>query len=118
MKLKLSILILSVALITGCAAYTIHPGAVSVTESKVYDAVNDAKNTIDIASSQLASGALPVRFKPLVNNLIAAYNVAYPALKAYDDAVHSGKPSDVALTQLTAAKAALDSALLAFKGAK
>jgi hypothetical protein len=53
-----------------------------------------------------------------VNNLIAAYNVAYPALKAYDDAVHSGKPSDVALTQLTAAKAALDSALLAFKGAK
>ncbi len=118
MKSLFAVLILNAVLITGCAGYVMHPGAVSVTESKVYDAVNDAKNTIDIASSQLASGALPVRFKPLVNNLIAAYNVAYPALKAYDDAVHAGKPADVALTQLTAAKAALDSALLAFKGAK
>ncbi len=117
MKNLFAVLILALAL-TSCAGYVIHPGAVSVTESKVYDAVNDAKTTIDIASSQLASGVLPVRFKPLVNNLIAAYNTAYPALKAYDDAVHAGKPADVALTQLTAAKAALDSALLAFKGAK
>lgn len=117
MKQILSVLCLSIAL-SGCAAYQIHPGAISVTESKAYDVVSDANSTINVARAQFASGVLPVRLKPFFDSLVDAYNVGYKALKAYDDAVKAGTAADALLTKLNAAKAALDTALLNFKGAK
>lgn len=105
-------------LLTSCGAYIVHPGAVSVAESKTYDLVNDANSIINISRAQFASGVLPDRLKPAFNKLVDAYNVAYPALQAYHDAVTKGLPADAKLTQLNAAKATLDASLAAFKGAK
>ncbi len=113
----ISIICLTVAL-SGCGHYAQHPGSFSLAESKVYDVVDEAHNVIDISRPQLASGALPARFKPAFDKLVDAYNVAYPALNAYHDAVSKGVPADAALVQLNAAKAALDAALAGFKGVK
>jgi hypothetical protein len=117
MKQLCSGLLLTLAL-SGCAGYIMHPGAVSVTESKIYDVVNDARNTIAIATPQLASGVLPVRFKPLLNDIITAYNLAFPALNAYDSAVRAGLPSDALLAKLNTAKVVLQTAMTAYKGAR
>ncbi len=117
MKKALAILILSLAL-SGCAGYVMHPGAVSVTESKIYDVVNDANSIINISRAQFAAGVLPDRLKPAFNKLVDAFNVAFPALNAYDSAVRNGLPADAKLAQLNAAKTTLESALASFKGAK
>lgn len=103
---------------SGCGKYIVHPGATSLAESKAYDVVNDAHNIIDVTRPQLASGALNARFKPAFNKLVDAYNVAFPALQAYHDAINKGIPADQALMQLVAAQAALNAALSEFKGVK
>ena len=90
-QLNASIAIASILLtLSACGAYMVHPGATSIAESKAYDVVNDAKNIIDVTRPQLASGALPPRFKPAFNALVDAYNVAFPALKASTSALNAG----------------------------
>lgn len=117
MKRFLAVVLLTLTF-SGCANYVMHPGAVSVFESKTYDAVNDANSLINYARPKLASGELPASLKPAFNKLVEAYNVAFPALKAYDDAVKAGQPSDLLLNKLTAARTTLLAALAAFRGAK
>lgn len=102
----------------GCANYVVHPGAVSVFESKTYDVINDANSIIEFTRPKLANGTLPATLKPAFNKLVEAFNTAFPALKAYDDAVHAGQPADLLLNKLTATRSALQAALTAFKGAK
>jgi hypothetical protein len=104
--------------LSGCAGYVQHPGSVNMVESKIYDVVSDAKSVIDYSRPQLASGVLPAKLKPAFTALVDAYNVAAPALKAYDAAVRAGQPADTKLIQLNAAMAALTQSLTAFKGAK
>ena len=113
-----SLLILLTVLMPACHGYVVHPGAYSVAESKVYDAISDAKNVIDISRPQLASGALPARFKPAFDKLVDSYNVAFPALKAYHEALDKGLPADAKLVQLNAAMAGLTASLTAFRGVK
>ena len=103
---------------SACHGYVVHPGALNTFESKAYDVIDDANNLINYARPKLADGSLPASIKPALNKLVEAYNVAYPALQAYDAAVRSGQPSDQLLNKLTAARSALQSALTAFKGAK
>ncbi len=93
MKL-LTVLLLTLALcVSGCATgpYIQHPGAHSIFESKIYDVFNDANNTLNIARPQLASGALPARFKDIVAALLPLQ--PRRALDAHD--LSHGHPSYV-----------------------
>lgn len=100
------------------AHYVMHPNALNVSESKAYDAVNDAKNILDVSEPLLKSGALPARFKPAYDALSDAYNKAFPVLQEYDKAARAGLPSDAKLAQLNALYPALQKAILEFKTVK
>ncbi len=118
MKKLLTVICLSVAL-TGCAHYVVHPGAANKFESVTYDTILTAKTLIDVSRDQFATGVLPARLKPLMNDgVIPAYNTASTALKEYDAVVQAGGFSDSKLSQLNAAMAALNKAIATFRSAK
>lgn len=118
MKIFTALCLVLMLTLSGCGRYVMHPGAVSVAESKTYDIVNDANSVINFSRPLLASGQLPARLKPAFDTLVDAFNVAYEALALYDNAVHAGLAADAKLTKLNAAKVSLVSALAAFKGAR
>lgn len=73
------------ALLTGCNRYVVHPGSLNQADSAAYDSLLVAKSSIDTAKAELTSGILPVTAKPLLNNVITAYNVAEAAWHVYHD---------------------------------
>jgi len=103
---------------SGCAAYTVHPGALSQTDSAAYDALLIAQSTIDQARTALQAGELPVGAKDPLNTLIASYNVAHESWLTYRGAVATKSPPDVYYAQLNADISNLTSAIRALKEAR
>lgn len=101
-----------------CARMPLHPGAANSFDSSTYDVLIAAKTTIDTSRQQFAAKTLPDTLKPAANELVRAYDVAYPVYVAYHDAVTAGKPADQKLAELTTDLAVVTKALTAFKGGR
>jgi hypothetical protein len=101
---------------TACSKYVVHPGAINTFDSQSYDAlIITAKITIDTARDEFSSKTLPDRMKPAFNNLVKAYDTAFPVYRAWHDALAAGQPADQKLQELTTDLAAVANALGAFR---
>jgi non-homologous end joining protein Ku len=116
--MKIIHIVLLSLVLSGCAKYIVHPGAVNKLDSVTYDSLLTAKTIIDTSREEFAAGTLPVRLKPAVNELIAAYDKATPIYKDWHDAMAAGKATSDQLAALNASIDALNKAITAFKGAK
>ena len=116
-------------LLTGCAAYKIHPGAVNGFDSGAYDSLIVAHATIESTKADLAGNAFPASVTPAVkkavNDLIAAYNIADTAYLDYHAAAAAGTVTQAqidavsnGLTNVSTALTNLSSAKGVVKGAK
>jgi hypothetical protein len=104
--------------VSGCAAhYTVHPGALNVTDSSAYDALLIAQAMIDQARTAYQAGQLPEAAKDPLNALIQAYNVAHDSWLTYRGAVSTSSPPDVYFDQLTKNISDLTNAIQALKEA-
>jgi len=102
-----------------CAArYTMHPGAVTRTDSMAYDALLVAQAIIDEARTESERAALPGRAKEALNTLIQAYNTARHSWLAYRAAVSSDTPADMDAGRLAKNLAELANAIRSFKEAQ
>lgn len=81
---------------SGCAAKTIHPGAVSQFDSQTYDALITIQAALLTARQQAPNYP---QFKKELNQAIAAYNTAQEAYKLYHAAALSGDTSQQAAVQ-------------------
>ena len=113
----LNVLLISLML-SGCARYVIHPGSVNKLDSVTYDSLLTAKTIIDTSREQFAAGTLPVRLKPIVNSIVAAYDAANPIYQDWHKAMAAGTSTPSQLTALNAAMDALNKSIASFKGAK
>jgi hypothetical protein len=102
---------------TACAAhYTIHPGAVNVTDSAAYDTLLIAQAAIDQARVENQTRTLSSGEKDALNTLIQSYNVARTSWLTYRGAISTNVPSDAYFQQLTKNLTDLTDALQMFKG--
>ena len=101
--------------VAGCTHYTVHPGALSVTDSAAYDTLLIAEATIDQARTAYQAGQLPVAAKEPLNALIQSYNVAHASWLAYRGALATQSPPDVYFNQLTTNLTDLTNAIRALK---
>ena len=84
-----------------CAAhYTIHPGALNITDSAAYDTLLVAETAIEQARQAYQDGAIPPTSKDVLNTLIQSYNVARESWLTYRDALATNAPSDLYFQQL------------------
>ena len=103
-----------------CAAvhYTVHPGALSQTDSAAYDVLLVAKAAIDQARTDYEAGKLPAGTRDGLNTLIRSYNVAREAWLTYRDAIARNVPSQEYFNQLTKNILDLDHAIRSLEEAK
>ena len=100
-----------------CAAhYTVHPGALNVTDSAAYDTLLIAQAAIDQARVEDQTRALPVAEKDALNTLIQSYNVAREAWLTYRGAIANNVPADEYFQQLSKNLVDLTDAIQMFKG--
>jgi hypothetical protein len=92
-------LFLALSLIGCTKNYQVHPGAANAFDSKSYDALYVADQTIIEVKADLQAGTLPATSIPLANQVIKAYDVARAAYLSYHDAAING--SDVTTLQAT-----------------
>lgn len=116
--LKIAKLLILLTLLPSCHGYIVHPGAVNTFDSMTYDTINAISDTIDIARVQIKNGLLPDRVRPILNHLVDAYNVAYPAHQIWHALMLKNEPAGPQLVTLNKAMADLAVALTAFKEAK
>jgi hypothetical protein len=94
---KTIVLVLLVGLVLATAAcalhYSIHPGALNVTDSVTYDSLLVAKAAIDEARVDDEAGHLPAEAKDALNTLIDAYNLARDTWLTYRVAITSNEPA-------------------------
>ena len=103
---------------TACAAhYTVHPGALNMTDSVTYDTLLIAETAIDQARMDFEAGHLPASMKPALDALIESYNVARQTWLIYRDAVTTNAPSQAYFDQLNQNVADLTNAIRAFEEA-
>jgi len=111
LKTTVPILLLALALpATACAAhYTVHPGALNVTDSAAFDTLLMAQAAIDGArTAQLSS--------PELNKLVTSYNLTRSTWLVYRAAVQTNAPNDVYFQQLNTNLTDLLTALRDLKG--
>lgn len=80
-------------LLAGCAAkkpYVIHPGAVDVTDSKMYDSLLIWYGAIQQAKDEFNSGHLPASSKTVINKAGEAYNTMRAIRLSYKAARAAG----------------------------
>jgi hypothetical protein len=100
-----------------CAAhYTVHPGALNVTDSAAYDTLLIAQAAIDRARVEDQSQALPAADKDALNTLIRSYNVAREAWFTYRGAITANVPADAYFQQLNKNLIDLTDAIEMLKG--
>jgi hypothetical protein len=117
--LKTAVPLLLVPLVfstTACAAYTIHPGALNVTDSAAYDTLLVAQAVIEQARVENQTRTLPPAEKDALNTLIRSYNIAREAWLTYRGAIANKVPSDQYFQQLSKNLTELADAVQAFKG--
>jgi hypothetical protein len=83
------------------AHYTIHPGALNLTDSAAYDTLLAAEATIDQARKDYQAGRLPAEARRSIKALIQFYNITRESWLTYRGAIATNVPSDVYFTQLT-----------------
>lgn len=93
---KMTLLALLLALMCGCAAKHIHPGAINQADSDIYDTLLVSQAAIEQAKTDVVS--YPAA-KPILNEAIAAYDTAETAYIAY----HDGKSADLVGLQIQVA---------------
>lgn len=104
-------IVIAVLLLAACAQHApVHPGAVNAFDSSAYDALV----TIQAAIEQ-AKVNVPVAQKPLLNKIIADYNVAHQAYVVYHSAAVAGTADPTAQANLQAQIDALKSAVASLK---
>lgn len=113
----ISIVLISLMLCS-CAAMPLHPGAVNKFDSTTYDVLLTAKSVIDTSRDEFSKGLLPDRLKPLVNDIVVAYDKANPIYQSWHNAMAEGKATPDQLTALNAALDALNKTIAAFKGGR
>ena len=121
LKTVVVVLLVPVMSVTNaCAAsrYTVHPGALSATDSAAYDTLLIAETAIDQARVDEQAGRIPAGMKPALNDLIDTYNVAREAWLTYRNAVSIKTPSDIYLQRLTQDVLDLNNAIRRFEEAK
>jgi hypothetical protein len=100
-----------------CAAhYTVHPGALNVTDSAAYDTLLIAQAAIDQARVENQTLALPAAEKDALNTLIRSYEVAREAWLTYRQAIATNVPADSYFQQLNKNLIDLTDAIQIFKG--
>jgi len=115
---RITALILFLMLFGCTSRYVVHPGAVNKFDSVTYDTLLTAKSIIDTSRDEFATGVLPARLKPLVNDIVTAYDKANPIYQGWHNAMAAGKATPDQLTALNAALDALNKTIMDFKGAK
>ena len=87
---------------TACGAhYSIHPGALNLTDSAAYDTLLAAEAVIDQARTENQTRPLPAGVKDALNTLVRSYNVARESWLTYRGAIAASGPSDPYFQQLT-----------------
>lgn len=114
MKTITLILLIAIAPL-GCKAYITHPGSINQFDSETYDSLISAKTIIDTARDQFSHNVLPPRFKTPLNDLIKAYDAAYPVYKLWHAAADKAQPADQLLAELNKDIAELVKAITAFR---
>jgi hypothetical protein len=97
----------------GCLKAPIHPGSVDKLDSLAYDANLLYDSGIRDAKADLAAGKLSQSTIPVLNKMIAAYDVLNAATKAYHAAGVPGGTPDT-LAKLNEAEAAAAAAWVEF----
>jgi hypothetical protein len=102
LKVMSIVLMLSLLFSTSaCAAhYTIHPGALNITDSAAYDTLFVAETVIEQARQAYQDGTIPPGSKDALNTLIQAYNVARESWLTYRDAIATNTPTDLYFEKL------------------
>lgn len=121
MKLFAKLLLVAclVTVLPSCAAMPLHPGAVNRLDSTTYDVLLGAKTLIDTSRDEFAKGTLDAKLKPLVNDIVAAYDKASPIYRDWHNLeVKSAGSGSSKLTELNDAILTLNKTIAAFKGAK
>jgi hypothetical protein len=118
-----TVLLLAILLsAAACAArYTVHPGALSKTDSAAYDALLIAETTIDQARTEYQAGQLPAGpndGKKALDTLVKSYNVARESWLTYRGAIATNVPAQIYLDKLTKNLSDLTNAIHAFEEAK
>jgi hypothetical protein len=102
-----------------CAAhYTVHPGALNVTDSAAYDALLIAETTIDQARAEYQTGQPPASGKDALNALVASYNLARESWLTYRGAITTNVPPQVYFDKLNKNLSDLTNAIRQFEEAK
>ena len=120
LKTLIPLLLVPIVLSTAaCAArYTLHPGALNVSDSAAYDTLLVAEAAIDQARLENQTRALPSPEKAALNNLIRSYNVARDSWLTYRGAIATNVPPDPYFQQLSQNLTDLASAVRAFYNQK
>jgi hypothetical protein len=121
--MKLAVLALAVMLSGGCAAkQPIHPNAANKFDSLSYDSLTVAKSIIDSTRADLAANAFPPSIsgnvKTALNDLIRAYDAAYPLYGQYHQAAYNGVATTAQSDALTNAISNLNTKTTALAVAK
>jgi hypothetical protein len=102
-----------------CATrYTVHPGALNITDSAAYDTLLVAEAAIDQARTENQTRALPSAEKEALNTLIRSYNVARDSWLTYRGAIATNVPPDPYFQQLARNLTDLADAIRVFKSGK
>jgi hypothetical protein len=100
-----------------CAAYyTVHPGALNLSDSAAYDTLLIAQAAIDQARAADQTRALPAAEKDALNTLVQSYNVARESWLTYRGAIADNVPADEYFQQLSKNLVDLADAIRMFKG--
>jgi hypothetical protein len=122
MKKLLLAVSLSAALLTGCAARQIHPGAANSFDSQVYDALIVSHSVIETCKADLANGVfsptLAPKIKTALNDLIKAYDVADTVYQAYHTAAMAGTATTAQATAVSDAIQNVNNSTSALAAAK
>jgi uncharacterized protein YceK len=121
MKL-IPVLLVIVAMLSGCAAHVIHPGAANKFDSDAYDAILVAHSVIETTKTDLANNAFPASIagnvKAALNDLIKGYNLADEAYQPYHNSALAGTATTAQSDAVTAALASLNTKTAALTAAK
>jgi hypothetical protein len=121
LKTLASLLVIPVLFSTSaCAAahYTVHPGALTTTDSAAYDTLLIAQAAIDQARMDYDAGTLPSGTRPALDALIQSYNITRAAWLTYRGAIATNAPSDTYFNQLTKNVSDLSNAIRALEEGK
>lgn len=110
------------AVLSGCAARQMHPGAANTFDSSAYDTVLVAHSVIESTKTDLANNAFPAsiagNIKTALNDLIKGYNVADTSYQTYHNAALAGKATPAQQTALSNALNDLSTQTAALTAAK